>query len=287
MAALDHLLATLQIRVLTANRALLWPAWKVDAHVLPCNKIYFPYRGKGGFAIDDREFEIPLQHAALLPAKHHNRCWHDPRDPFEKIWIHFDARVLGLVDLFDVLPCPPPLPVERDPQLRSLLEALVAEFAAAAPYQGLALSGLLAQALAHLLRLAAAAPPDPLGRGASAQSPPVLRGPGDRIGTVLQFIAERFADELALEDLAAVIHLHPTYFSNSFRKATGLAPMAFLQRFRVERAKGLLASSDLPVMEVAARVGFQDPYHFSRVFKKLAGSPPKVFQESVRRTNGR
>jgi len=276
MSALDHLLDTLQVRVLVAQRAVLLSGWPVAEHVLPCNKIYFAYKGEGWFTLDERTITVRTGEVNILPVKRRNRCWQNEKNRLEKLWIHFDARVLGLVDLFDVIPAPPSLRVSKDDGIQDLLETLVAEFQNPAAFQSLALNGLLTQALAKILRKAGA---DKVrGKGV------VVRGPGDRIGSVLQFVAQHYAEELTLDDLAKVVHLHPTYFSNTFRKATGVAPMAFLQQFRVERAKGLLATTDLPVMEVAQRVGFADPYHFSRVFKKFAGSAPSVFQESVRST---
>ncbi|MBI3827916.1 MAG: helix-turn-helix transcriptional regulator [Planctomycetes bacterium] len=284
MAALDHLLATLQLRVDVAQRASLHAGWTVAEHVLPCNKFYYPFHGAGWYSLDGARYELGPGKVALLPVNHKNACGQDPKNPLDKIWIHFEARVMGLVDLFDVIPCPPPLDAKGDDELRKLLEGIVEEIRNPAPYQPLALNGLLAQALARTLRKAVALPSAKAGKGAAKDV--TLRGPGDRIGTVLQHIAVNHAQDLTLEDLAGVVHLHPTYFSNTFRKATGMAPMAFLQRFRVERAKGMLASTDLPVMDVAAKVGFADPYHFSRVFKKTTGASPSAFQESVRRTSG-
>lgn len=276
MAAFDHLLASMQLRVLAASRAQLWPNWHVNEHPLPCNKIYCILRGRGGYSLDTRKFQLREGDLAVLPAKRRSEAWHDRAHPFEKIWIHFDARVLGLVDLFDVVPGPPPFRVPNGHPIRDWLLEMVAEARRTPPlpYQALALNGRLSMVLAQLLRESAAR----VSGGGN-----VLRGPGDRIGMVLQHVAAHYAEPLSLEALAEVVQLHPTYFSNTFRKATGTAPMAFLQRFRVERAKELLASTDLPVMEVAVRVGFQDPYHFSRVFKKLAGVAPKEFHQSVRR----
>lgn len=278
MPELDHLLTTLQLRVDVASRALLNATWKVDAHILPCNKIYYPFTGCGEYSLDGVTHPLAPGQVCLLPIGHKNACHHDPRRPLDKIWIHFEARVMGLVDLFEVIPCPPPLDAQGDAELRTTLEAIVTEKKLGTPYQTLALNGLLAQALARILRKAVTHP---------ASQEVVLRGPGDRIGAVLQHIAAHYSQDLTLEDLAAIVHLHPTYFSNTFRKATGVAPMAFLQRFRVERAKGMLASTDLPVMEVANKVGFPDPYHFSRVFKKMTGTAPSAYQDSVRRTSGR
>lgn len=279
MAAFDHLFASVQLRVLTASRAQLWPNWRVDEHSLPCNKIYCIFSGHGGYSLEGRRHELGPGDVCILPTKRRSEAWHDREDPFNKIWIHFDARILGLVDLFDVAPCPPSLHLPEKSQIRSLLEEMVTEAHRPQPstYHALAQNGRLSLILAQILNESAVRVP----RTGNA----VLRGPGDRIGSVLQHVAEHYAEPLSLESLADVVGLHPTYFSNTFRKATGTAPMAFLQRFRIERAKSLLASTDLPVMEVAARVGFQDPYHFSRVFKKLAGVAPKEYHHSVRRSS--
>ena len=279
MAAIEHLFTSLQVRVLTAHRSALSPQWHVPEHNLPCNKIYCIFKGNGGYILDGVKHALRPGDVCLQPAKRRCQVWHDPQDCFDKIWIHFDARILGLVDLFDVISCPPPLALGENSPTRSLLEDLVREHQQRSDYGPLAQNGLLLMVLAQILRRSAPVAPE--------AKEVTLRGPGDRVAKVLQHMAEHFAEPLTLEDLAAVVGLHPTYFSNSFRKATGLAPMTFLQRFRVERAKGMLASTDLAVMEVAPRVGFQDPYHFSRVFKKLTGSSPREFQQSVRRPRPR
>jgi AraC-like DNA-binding protein len=274
--SLDQLLSSLQLRVLVASRSVIWPTWVVEDHPLPYNKIYYVHQGTVSISIDGAAYELTAGEFAILPAKHRNACSRK-NETLEKTWIHFDARVLGLVDLFDVLTVPALQRVPPESATAGLLGELVQEFHAAnRPFRELATNGMLALILAQVLRTA---------QSSARQHEVLLRGPGDRIGKVLQHIAEHFAEELTLDSLAAVVHLHPTYFSNTFRKSTGMAPMAFVQRFRIEHAKGLLASSDVPVMDVAARVGFVDPYHFSRVFKKLVGTAPSAFQESVRRTN--
>lgn len=278
LAPFEHLLGNMQLRILTASRAQLSSSWRVPEHPLPCNKIYCVLNGEGGYTLDARKYPLKTGDLAILPANRRSEAWHDKSRPFEKIWIHFDARVLGLVDLFDVIPCPSPLRLAEGHPIREWLQEMVQESRRTPPqpFQALALNGRLSMVLSQVLRESAERMP---GR---AQ---VLRGPGDRIGRILQHMAEHYAEPLSLESLAEVARLHPTYFSNTFRKATGTAPMAFLQRFRIDRAKELLASTDLPVMEVAARVGFQDPYHFSRVFKKFCGVAPKEFHHSVRRAS--
>jgi transcriptional regulator GlxA family with amidase domain len=57
--------------------------------------------------------------------------------------------------------------------------------------------------------------------------------------------------------------------------------MDWLRRLRVAEARRLLADLDLPVKEVGRRVGFEDPYHFSRVFRAIDGLSPSAHREAI------
>jgi AraC-like DNA-binding protein len=66
-----------------------------------------------------------------------------------------------------------------------------------------------------------------------------------------------------------------------FRQAVGCSPMLYARRRRLERARALLASSDLPIHEVAERAGFPDQFHFSRAFKRAHGASPSEYRAQV------
>jgi AraC-like DNA-binding protein len=68
-----------------------------------------------------------------------------------------------------------------------------------------------------------------------------------------------------------------------FRRYQGMSPYQYLLRRKMALAAELLMSSDCLVKEAAARVGFSDPYHFSRCFKKVHHLPPREFQRSLQR----
>lgn len=275
MLPLDHLLTSLQLRLLVADRIEVPPDWNVDELTLPFNKIYYVYKGGASYAIDGKEFKVKAGDVALMPAKCRHSCWHQPARIFDKIWLHFDARVLGVVDLFDVIPCPPPVALASGNEIGPLLESLLAESRRGErAFSPLTINGLLSLALGKILRQA---------YGEADYRALPLRSASGHVGAALCHVAENYQKPLALEDLAAVVHLHPTYFSNLFRKTTGVSPMTYLRRFRVERAKGLLSTTDLRVSEVAERVGIPDVYYFSRVFKQVAGTAPAHFLESVRK----
>jgi AraC family transcriptional activator FtrA len=76
------------------------------------------------------------------------------------------------------------------------------------------------------------------------------------------------------------VHLSPRQFSRRFRSATGASPAAWLLRRRLDASLPLLESSDEPVEQVAARVGFGTPAAFRRHFARAYGVPPSAWRRA-------
>ena len=93
----------------------------------------------------------------------------------------------------------------------------------------------------------------------------------------LDAIETAYASRINQRDLAGELGLSPEYFSYIFSKNVGMTFSDFLRRFRIDRAKALLASGECPRAEVPYRVGFSDPKYFSQVFRAVAGVSPAEF----------
>lgn len=96
------------------------------------------------------------------------------------------------------------------------------------------------------------------------------------------FVNAHHAEELSLNRVAAAVNLSANYFSELFKKGTGLTFVDYLARVRVERAKSLLQDHHLPVSTIAFQVGFQSLSQFNRAFKKIAGQSPTSFRASLK-----
>jgi transcriptional regulator GlxA family with amidase domain len=113
--------------------------------------------------------------------------------------------------------------------------------------------------------------------GSSDQISPYLRyrahlnGPVHR---VQDHLAQHLDEPHSLAQLAAVANLSPRGLSRAFTAATGITPLEYQQRLRLELAATLLAETDLTVEAVASRCGFRDPRHFRRLFTSRYGRPP-------------
>ena len=91
-------------------------------------------------------------------------------------------------------------------------------------------------------------------------------------------IAERFAEELSLDEVSHAVNLSAFYFCKSFKKATGMTFTDYLARVRVEKVKNLLLNPHKRVSEAAYEVGFQSLSQFNRVFRRIAGEAPTVYR---------
>ena len=99
-----------------------------------------------------------------------------------------------------------------------------------------------------------------------------------KLRQVTEFIAENYASEIKLAELAQVAGMSNFHFAREFKRTTGTTPHQYLIKFRVEQAKALLQSQELPLAEVSLRSGFSHQSHFTRLFRKLTGTTPHLFR---------
>jgi AraC family transcriptional regulator len=86
---------------------------------------------------------------------------------------------------------------------------------------------------------------------------------------------------LRIGEFAALVNLSPSRFRTLFAAQTGTAPAQYLQRLRLRRARLLIERSFLSVKQVMALVGYNDPSHFARDFRRQHGAPPSAFRGSA------
>ena len=95
---------------------------------------------------------------------------------------------------------------------------------------------------------------------------------------MLEFIDANLRDDIAFSDLAGVLAMSPGHFAHAFKQTTGLPPHRFVLERRIERAKAMLRDTDLPITEIAERVGCATPSHLSVLFHRETGETPRDFR---------
>lgn len=105
----------------------------------------------------------------------------------------------------------------------------------------------------------------------------------ERLRLVREFIDLHCAEKLTVEKLAAMAHWSPTHFNNLFRKHFSTSPVDYAIRQRMHRAAYLLRDVNLSITEIAGRVGFEDIYYFSKLFKKRWGLTARKMRSSFQK----
>jgi AraC-like DNA-binding protein len=93
-----------------------------------------------------------------------------------------------------------------------------------------------------------------------------------------EHIESHLDSALDVEELAAIVRMSSSHFTRSFHKSVGLTPHRYVIRNRVMRARELLATTKMPLTEIALTTGFSDQSHFSRRFHEIVGIPPGAFR---------
>lgn len=101
-----------------------------------------------------------------------------------------------------------------------------------------------------------------------------------RIHRSVEYIKQRIDRNLLISEIAAQSDYSPSHFFKLFREETGCTPIGYLTRLRMNCACRLLDSTALSVKQVAAKLGFNDPGYFSRVFKLAIGQAPRIYRNS-------
>jgi AraC family transcriptional regulator len=91
------------------------------------------------------------------------------------------------------------------------------------------------------------------------------------------YIDDHIGERISLSELARQAGVSRFHFARQFRLSTGESPMEFLRRVRIERSKSILQTRASSIAEVAARLGFSDQSHFTRIFGRLVGVSPGSF----------
>lgn len=120
--------------------------------------------------------------------------------------------------------------------------------------------------------------------GARLEPPPRRLLDAHAVDRVADVVEARLSETITLDELAAVVHLSPHHFARLFTRTTGVPPHRFVTAQRMDRARVLLRTSRYSVPEVARLVGYQNPSHFRRVFRRLHGHSPGELRDRCLRS---
>lgn len=96
---------------------------------------------------------------------------------------------------------------------------------------------------------------------------------------VANYVQHHISDAVSAEDIACALYISRPYLSKKFKEETGESLTNYIRKEKTEEAKRLLRYSDKSLTAIGSYLGFSSPSHFSRVFRKYAGSSPREYRE--------
>ena len=87
---------------------------------------------------------------------------------------------------------------------------------------------------------------------------------------------------ISVEDICSEFHYGKTYLSQLFKKHSGLSMMQYYNSLKIKEAKKLIKDGNLTMSKISEKLGFNNQYYFSKVFKKIEGLSPSEYKEEIR-----
>ncbi|MHC4915868.1 MAG: helix-turn-helix domain-containing protein [Planctomycetota bacterium] len=221
------------------------PDWVMKAHLHPHHQMLALTRGRQFVRLLGEELAVEAGDAVLFPANAAHYEWTDAERPHEVIFVQFewDGYRPGIE-----LKVP-----DSKRRITTLMEWLLDERDSAGPAPEKARERFLQAILAEFARLAA-------------------RPATDMPSRIREYVRAHLDEKLSLDRLARRAGLSKYHFLRRYKQLTGLAPMRDVRRSRLETARDLLLTSDLPLKAIAPRVGLAGEYHLSRLLRKHFGA---------------
>ena len=153
------------------------------------------------------------------------------------------------------------------------LQIAINEFYTIDEYTGRHLNALITELLVQLLR------------ERERKTEPSIEGRRDLLAVAIGYMDTHAADMVTVREAADYIHLSYSAFFRLFKSCLGLSPVAYLADKKMQYAKELLRTTDLSLSEVADRLGYSNPYNFSRAFRQNVGCSPSEWKKE-KKTDG-
>ncbi|RFZ94037.1 AraC family transcriptional regulator [Mucilaginibacter conchicola] len=232
------------------------------------NIIFYCLQGKGYYITEGKKHEMTANQFTIIRSTNTRlRYWADEENPWTIYWIHFKSENMAEINKllqFDQHHSPVQIPYNKKGidiwhNIYKTLE------------DGYSRENLFNAAFCLNYFLATFLFPDKHFEKTQAEHP-------DMVATTIKFMRANIEKRLTVEDMAKHNQLSASHFSTVFRKATGMPPIDYFNNLKMQKACQLLYTDHLKVRDVAFQLGYEDPFYFSRIFKKYMQVSPERYK---------
>lgn len=256
-------LKNIETEYLTGDYAQCWDTWGYENVVPPFDKFYYILDGECSIKIDNTEYIARKGQLFLLPYNSVQTYHHISKNYITKYWFHCTFTCHDK-DLFEIISLPHFITVDNPEYITGLLKKIVSY------NDNYSIQSTLHQKACILELLAYYFEKSDLTKEKLFKD--------EKISIIMAYIENNLQHDITINTLSSLVHFHPNYFINFFKDAIGIPPMEYINSMRIEQSKKLLQDDEIPIKNVATRVGFKASYYFSRIFKQKTGLSPSDFR---------
>lgn len=234
-------------------------------------------KGEGWYSLNGKRHIVPANTFFILPAEQAHEYGSSAHDPWYIYWIHFKGKKAWHIS--KLLPEKKTIEAGSNSRINDRIiffEEIITALELGIDenvinYVNLSLNHLLSTFLY-----------------AQSYRDVKTRKKGEQntffISLATHYMNENIDKKLTLKDVASYFGCSESHFYRLFLKEIHYSPMNYFLHIKIKRACQLLRHTDMKVNQISFKLGFEDPYYFSRIFSKIKGMSPKKYRDKKRLT---
>lgn len=231
--------------------------WKVDERGSIFHRVYYVYSGFAVYEGNNQSVELKKGHIYVFPANRAYRINQDPNEPLKCLWFHVTISpvILNPIINFDITQN-----IIASNLIKTIVSAVESELDKT---NSKILIEQLLNSLLYLIGL--------------SENFVILNN--ENLNNIIAYIHTNYMKSITNQSLCMFCGYDKSYFIRLFEKVLGVSPQKYLLNYRMSMAVGLI-KNNIPISEVAFKVGYTDSKAFCRAFKRAKGIPPSKYDRS-------
>ena len=237
------------------------------------NILFYCVQGKGYYTLDGHTFTLNPNQYVIVPATDKPLVyWSDTEDPWSIYWVHFTSDALQAFNrAYHIVPEQGPQYIPHNEKGIRIWEEMYENLSRGYSPENLMNTNLC---LYHLIATFVFSQQQ--NQNSSSPEKAIIR-------ETIDYMKNNLDKTVRIEDFADLNKYSVSHFSKLFRLTTGMSPIEYFIHLKMQKACQLLYTEDSRVKQIAALLGYDDPYYFSRLFKKYMNTSPETYRKSVRK----
>ena len=104
----------------------------------------------------------------------------------------------------------------------------------------------------------------------------------DVVGEAIKFMQSNLDNKISIDSIAEHTNYSGSHFYSLFKQGTGYSPLQYFNQLKIQKSREYLSFTNLSIKELSYKLGYEDPFYFSRLFKKSIGISPVEYRNKYR-----